>query len=89
MDGYALPVSFDAMFDDHGQPRVYLDLEVSEVGRVECKRFELRATETCPAVTPRHLRTVGLSDLRDRAIQLAASPVAGKDGEGIVLKLSC
>jgi hypothetical protein len=87
MDGYALPVSFNAEFEEDGQPTMRLDLEVSEDGRVECKRFELQATATCPEVAPRHLRSVSLSDLRDRAIQIAASPVARKDGEGIVLKL--
>ena len=87
MDGYALPASFKAAFEDQAQPKVYLDLEVSEDGRVECRRFELRASETCPEITPRHLRSVSLSELRDRAVQIAASPVAGKDGEQIVLKL--
>lgn len=87
MDGYGLPASFNAAFDDHGQPKVYLDLEVSADGRVECKRFELRATETCPEVTSRHLRNVSLAELRDRAIQIAASPVAGRRGDQIVLKL--
>jgi hypothetical protein len=88
MDGFALPASFKAAFEEDGQPTVRLDLEVSEDGRVECKRYELQATETCPEVTPRHLRNLSLSDLRDRAIQIAASPVARKDGEGIVLKLA-
>ena len=87
MDGYGLPVSFNAAFEEDGQPTVRLDLEVSEDGRVECRRFELQATETCPEVTARHLRSVSLPDLRDRAVQIAASPVARKDGEGIVLKL--
>jgi hypothetical protein len=88
MDGYALPASFKAAFEEDGQPTVRLDLEVSEDGRVECKRYELQATETCPEVTPRHLRNLSLPDLRDRAVQIAASPVARKDGEGIVLKLA-
>jgi hypothetical protein len=87
MGGYGLPVSFNAEFEDDGQPTARLDLEVSEAGRVECKRFELKASATCPEVTARHLRTVSLSGLRDRAIQIAAKPVAGNNGEHIVLSL--
>jgi hypothetical protein len=40
-----------------------------------------------PEVTARQLRIVSLSDLRDRAIQIAAKPVADGQGGHIVLSL--
>jgi hypothetical protein len=87
MDGYGLPVSFKTAFEEVGQPSFRLDLEVSEDGRVECKRFELSASEACPEITPRHLQTVSLSDRRDRAIQIAAKRVADRQGGHIVLSI--